>query len=202
MTENFIFCLTNQEKEFRFLFESPQFYVFIRILFYSISFGFTLTETFRSRFFPLNWNFLLTPNHRAVHRGLLKVLIFLISILKLSFSLKQKTTVENFLTFLCFNQCTKSRIPFAHGNAKKISSKVGDFRNNFPRLHKLEIHIGILTQELSVSCTVLQMQSKTLVVCHHLAQLAFNKFPRMDDKTLSSTHIDAFPPITVCFFIM
>ena len=135
------------------------------------------------------------------------MLIFLISILKLSFSLKQKTTVENFLTFLCFSQlyalCTKSQIPFAHENAKKkLSSNVGDFRNNFPRLHKLEMHIGNLTQELSVSCSVLQMQSKTLVVCHHLAQLAFNKFPRMDDKTLSSAHIAAFSPITVWFFTM
>ena len=89
---------------------------------------------------------------------------------------------------------------------KKLSSKAGDFKkievHNFPRLPKLEIHIGILTQELSVICSVLQMQSKTLVVCHHLAQLAFNKFPRMDDKTLSSAHIAAFQPITVWFFTM
>ena len=46
------------------------------------------------------------------------------------------------------------------------------------------------------------MQSRTLVVCHHLAQLAFNKFPRMDDKTLSSAHIAAFSPITTWIFTM
>ena len=100
-------------------------------------------------------------------------------------------------------QRTESQIPFAHENGKKKFKSRRVYKievHNFPRLPKLGIHIGNLTKELSVSCSVLQMQSKTLVVCHHLAQLAFNKFPRMDDKTLSSAHIAAFQQITVWFF--
>ena len=63
------------------------------------------------------------------------MLIFLVSIPKLSFSLTQitkfKGKIEIFLTFcVLINfmlQCTENQIPFAHENEKKLSSKAEDF---------------------------------------------------------------------------
>ena len=60
-------------------------------------------------------------------------------------------------------QRTESQIPFAHENGKKKFKSRRVYKievHNFPRLPKLGIHIGNLTQELSVSCSVLQMQKQ------------------------------------------